>query len=326
MDKISIIIPIYNVEKYLDKCIESVVNQTYKNLEIILVDDGSPDNCPKICDEWSKNDNRIKVIHKKNGGLSDARNFGLNEASGDYVGFVDSDDIISSNMYEKMLDLMKKNDADICSCEFVRFLEGDKPYFKEDNEYKIYSNDEILKSLLTEKITNHVCNKLFKISLFNNIKFPVGKKYEDIMVMYKILLKTEKFIASKSQYYGYMYRDNSITCGCSRGSIEDYINSINTRYKDLIEEKEELREYLTISKMRMGYIYHLKAVIAKDKSLFFSELLNDEYYFLKQSLTKRAFKQYLKGDNFKTKVLKTLLVLNKNIFWTIENKGRNSND
>ena len=118
-EKISIIVPIYNVEKYLDRCIESIVGQTYKNLEIILIDDGSPDNCPQMCDEWAKKDDRIKVVHKENGGVSLARNKGMDIATGTYIGFVDSDDYIDKNMYEKLMDCKKKrfrfNFVQICS-------------------------------------------------------------------------------------------------------------------------------------------------------------------------------------------------------------------
>ena len=113
---ISVIVPIYNVEKYVNKCVGSIVNQTYTNLEIILVDDGSPDRCPEICDEWAKKDSRIKVIHKKNGGLSDARNAGMKIASGDYIAFVDSDDWIAPEMYERLLMAIKNDNSDIAAC------------------------------------------------------------------------------------------------------------------------------------------------------------------------------------------------------------------
>ena len=112
---ISVIIPIYNVEAYLDECIASVIAQTYSNLEIILVDDGSPDNCPQMCDEWAAKDSRIRVIHKENGGLSDARNAGIDIATGEYIAFVDSDDWIVPEMYEKMLAALKTENAATCA-------------------------------------------------------------------------------------------------------------------------------------------------------------------------------------------------------------------
>src|SRR5699024_3764138 len=124
---ISIIIPIYGVEKYIDRCVNSVVNQTYRNLEIILVDDGSPDNCPSICDEWAKKDRRIKVIHKKNGGLSDARNVGMNSATGELIGFIDSDDWVCEEMYQLLYENMKQNDSDISACGVKMVWEDDIP-------------------------------------------------------------------------------------------------------------------------------------------------------------------------------------------------------
>ena len=116
LPKISVIIPVYKVEEYISRCIKSVVDQTYSNLEIILVDDGSPDNCPAICDKWAEKDSRIKVIHKKNGGLSDARNAGMQIASGEFIGFVDSDDWISKEMYQLLYENMKENESDISAC------------------------------------------------------------------------------------------------------------------------------------------------------------------------------------------------------------------
>ena len=116
---ISVVVPIYKVEEYLQRCVDSIINQTYKNLEIILVDDGSPDSCPKMCDNFAKQDKRIKVIHKINAGVSEARNTGLEYATGDYVGFIDSDDYIHPTMYEKLLNGIKKENSDICMCRFV---------------------------------------------------------------------------------------------------------------------------------------------------------------------------------------------------------------
>ena len=123
---ISVIVPIYNVEKYLQKCVDSIINQTYKNLEIILVDDGSPDNCPKMCDDYAEKDSRIKVVHKENGGLSDARNVGMEVATGEYVSFIDSDDYISLDFYETLLETIVDNDSDVVECGVVKFYENEK--------------------------------------------------------------------------------------------------------------------------------------------------------------------------------------------------------
>jgi glycosyltransferase involved in cell wall biosynthesis len=136
MHKISVIIPIYNVEKYLSVCLESVINQTYQNLEIILVDDGSTDACPKICDDYATKDNRIKLIHKKNGGLSDARNIGVKHATGDLISFVDSDDVLSLYFYEKLINILEENDADIVECGFRKFYNEKELSFVTKNTNK----------------------------------------------------------------------------------------------------------------------------------------------------------------------------------------------
>ena len=170
-DLISVIVPVYKVEKYLEKCIESVLKQTYTNLQIILVDDGSPDNCGKICDEYAKKDSRIEVIHKINGGLSDARNVGINRANGRYIGFVDSDDYIKEDMYEKLINLIKEYDADISICNLYDVIDGKEYVRNKDNGIHEYSRIDILKEILLDKnIQSYAWNKLYKKELFDEIK------------------------------------------------------------------------------------------------------------------------------------------------------------
>ena len=180
---ISIIVPVYKVEKQLNKCIESILNQTFKDYELILVDDGSPDNCGHICDEYEKKDSRIKVIHKKNGGLSDARNAGLDIALGKYIGFVDSDDIIHPQMYEKLYNCINKSNLDIVQCKFKRFksieeininISDSELNFKEYN-----SQDAIIDLIDNNKINVNAWNKLYKRELFQNERYPKGKIHED---------------------------------------------------------------------------------------------------------------------------------------------------
>ena len=141
--KISVVVPIYKVEKYLDRCIYSIINQTYTNLEIILVDDGSPDNCPKICDEYASKDNRIKVIHKQNGGLSSARNAGIKVATGDYIGFVDSDDFIELDMYEQMYKVAYENDVDLVMSDYYKVHKDDRKEVTLDINPGMYKKDDI---------------------------------------------------------------------------------------------------------------------------------------------------------------------------------------
>ena len=160
---ISIIIPVYKVEKYLEKCIKSVLDQTYKNLQIILVDDGSPDNCGNICDDYARVDNRIEVIHKANGGLSDARNVGLKAARGEYIGFVDSDDYVSNEMFENLYNTLISNDVDVAICNFYIVIDDKNIIKNADNGVEIYNKLEILKEiLLDKKIQSYAWNKLYK--------------------------------------------------------------------------------------------------------------------------------------------------------------------
>ena len=178
MNDISVIVPVYNVEKYLEKCIDSILSQTFKNFEIILVDDGSTDSCGIICDEYERLDNRVKVIHKINGGLSSARNSGLEIASGEYVAFVDSDDWIDKNMYQELYNEAKKNNADIVQCKFIKAKdENVSIYNNEFNEVEVIGNLDALCNLYNERCIETVVtwNKLYKRYLFNDIVFPQWK-------------------------------------------------------------------------------------------------------------------------------------------------------
>lgn len=169
---ISVIVPIYRVEPYLDRCIRSLVDQTYYNLEIILIDDGSPDKCPEICDEWEKKDHRIKVIHKENGGLSDARNAGMQIMTGDYVSYIDSDDWVSGNMYEKMLYKIKEQKADICECQFQK-TSGDikNDIQQQTDNVNVLNKKEALKAVIEEKINPVVWNKIYKREIVEGLLY-----------------------------------------------------------------------------------------------------------------------------------------------------------
>lgn len=210
---ISVIIPIYKVEKYLDKCIQSVINQTYSNLEIILVDDGSPDNCPEMCDKWAAKDERIKVIHKKNGGLSDARNTGLDIATGDYIAFVDSDDYIEADMYECLFNQLvnTKSQMAICNLEYVD-VEGNITTLNTMGQDGCFSSRQILGDWCGSDFVYYVVvwNKLYSRSCWKNIRFPVGKVHEDNFVMYKLFFNCEYIVCLKAKKYNYVQRKDSI--------------------------------------------------------------------------------------------------------------------
>ena len=213
--KISVIVPVYKVEKYLNKCVDSIINQTYKNLEIILVDDGSPDNCGKICDEYSKKDNRIKVIHKENGGVSSARNVGLDLATGDYIGFVDSDDWIETDMYEYLLNICIKFNCQVSRCNYIECNDYNKTYKKEQEKISIFENDDIIIDLVTGNWNEGVLwNKLYKKSLLQGIVFDEKLSCsEDLLFNYYILKNTNKLVCSNQIKYNYIIRENTITKG-----------------------------------------------------------------------------------------------------------------
>lgn len=208
---ISVIVPIYNVEKYLDKCVDSIVNQTYKNLEIILVDDGSPDNCPAMCDEWAKKDSRIKVIHKTNGGLSDARNFGIDIASGNYLFFLDSDDFIDKDCIQKLFDSIWTDKSDISITLPIRYLpnQNTKIMYK-SNPKGVFNKYVILECMFKYSLPWSACGKLFKIDLFKKKRFPVNRLCEDLFLIPSIIYDSNKISIIEENLYYYRYNTNSI--------------------------------------------------------------------------------------------------------------------
>ena len=208
---ISVIIPVYKVEEYLTRCVDSVINQTYKNLEIILVDDGSPDNCGIICDEYAQKDSRIKVIHKENGGLSSARNVGVDVAKGTYIAFVDSDDFIHEEFIEKLYEILKSNDADISQCDFIK-TNGEKPNLDTEETIKVYDNISFLDSMYKVNGVHIVVawNKLYKSELFAEIRYPEGKIHEDEAVIHLLIHKANKCVRTNRQMYYYFINENGI--------------------------------------------------------------------------------------------------------------------
>lgn len=232
---ISVIVPIYNVEKYLGRCIESIVNQTYKNIEIILVDDGSPDNCPEICDNWEKKDERIKVIHKENGGLSDARNAGLEIASGDYISFIDSDDYISLDFFETLLETMISENSDIVECSVVKFYEKNNfDDYYDDLSVCSFNKINGLSALISENpFHQHVWNKLYQFSLVSDIPFAVGKLNEDEFWTYQIFGRAKKVTKINKTMYYYFQRENSIMG-----------NMYNLKRLDALEGKYNRQKYI----------------------------------------------------------------------------------
>lgn len=208
----SIIVPVYNVEKYLDKCLASILRQTFKNFECIIIDDGSPDNSNAIIDKYVKLDQRFKVIHQKNMGISAARNAGLDIAKGEYVVFVDSDDYIADDYLEKFALKIADTDADIVICGFI---EAYKDYEK-NKVFAVESTEVIKQNILADIWPSYVWNKCYKKDLFTNIRFPVGKIFEDILTIPELCLYAQKIVCIPDKLYYYnRQNENSITTNMS---------------------------------------------------------------------------------------------------------------
>lgn len=251
---ISIIVPVYKVEKYLEKCVNSILNQTYKNLEIILVNDGSPDNSPKLCEELAKKDNRIVVYHKENGGLSDARNYGVNKAKGRYIGFVDSDDYINENMYEHLYKTIKENNVDIAECNVMRvYGNKNRPHYIGEDYTEVLSTKEYIKEYLTmNRVYGSVWCKLLKTELVKKLTFAKGKYYEDIFYNYDLFQVIDKIAITNKCYYYYYIRENSITTEKYSPKQLDLLEILNKLNDYVIKKYPEFKEE---SFTRLVYAY-----------------------------------------------------------------------
>lgn len=234
MPLVSVIVPVYKVESYLHRCVDCILAQTYANLEIILVDDGSPDNCGKICDEYAQKDKCIKVIHKKNGGLSDARNAGLDIAMGEYITFVDSDDWIHFQYVEILLNNLTKADVDISTCSFVRTPEKMLMDSKvSESSYHIYSSEKAIEQTLYQnRLDNSAWGKLYKKELFNGLRFTVGRLYEDLDFFYKIYDRAVRLVHTDAVLYYYYYRTDSI------------MGVFNRKRLDVLDITDEIVDYM----------------------------------------------------------------------------------
>lgn len=262
MDKISIIVPVFNVEKYLSKCIESLVKQTYKNIEILLINDGSQDNSLNICKEWEKKDGRIKVFSQRNQGLSEARNTGIKNAKGNYICFVDSDDLVLSDFIEILYYLIKKYGCEIAQVNFIE--KTDDEIEKKINIEKQIFNEKILRSrdMIKGLTTNDhkknviVCNKIYKKELFENLSFKNGKIYEDEFFTWKVFMKCKKIAVSDKILYVYRIRKNSIM-NLQRKKISiknlDYLEALEER----METFKNIRDMELYNLTLINYCYRL---------------------------------------------------------------------
>lgn len=285
---ISIIIPVYNVEKYLSLCLESVINQTYQNLEVIIVDDGSTDHSGMICDEYAKKDNRIKVIHQENGGLSDARNKGLMNAHGEYVAFVDSDDKLNLKMYETLYRLSQKLDSDLVFCELQRFSEDEPISFIEhidEKMEKILTKEEAYQEILfNNNVGNYVMPKMYHKKVLEGIEFPQGRTYEDIAVMYKIIHKAKRIASTNEKLYYYLVgRTNAITSSYTRKKILDSLQSYYEQYLFLTSHYESLVNSVSLIFAKMYTSVMEKICMNEYDEMFELPEIKDRYPLFKKT-------------------------------------------
>ena len=305
---ISIIVPVYNVETYISKCLDSIINQTYKNLEIILINDESTDNSLSICNEYKNKDDRIKVISIKHGGLSKARNTGLDIAKGDYIGFVDSDDYINEDMYKSLYDALVSSGSDISVCSFYRHEQGNfECDFNVDEDIITFDRENAIKNILIDKILrNYVWTKLYPAYVFDDLRFPEGKNFEDIFISIKILEKINKLIFINKNLYNYVIRDGSIDSCKSPDNIKDAIEETYRRYK-YIKEKyhNKYKEYnITAMIVRLVYAFselHDDLDVFSEYSYIIKELdedlNNSDKELIKNSCVADHFEKYCNLSN-----------------------------
>lgn len=242
---ISVIVPVYNVEAYIEQCINSILKQAYSDLEILLIDDGSPDRCGLICDKYAEIDKRIRVFHTDNRGLSSARNLGLSKAVGDYIAFVDSDDWIEPDMYGTLLSRLEETYADVCICGY--FSDSASASKIHSFEEVTYNNRESFEALINGKIISYAWNKLYRKTAIEGLLFPMGKYYEDNEFFCNALSRSNIIAGVSSPKYHYRQRNNSISKNHAAKNLVDYAdaclyryNFFKKQYTDLFHEKEEV--------------------------------------------------------------------------------------
>lgn len=326
---ISIIVPVYKAEQYIARCIESIQYQTYENLEIILVDDGSPDNSGKICDDYAKDDERIIVIHQQNGGISAARNAGLDIAKGEYIGLIDSDDFVHPDMYAKLLKNLVKSDAQIAMCRYQVTYESEMDEHIAEGASNVISRDEAFDELFRYHAMTLILvwNKLYKRELFDNIRYPQGRIYEDERTTYQLIYKTERIVCLNSPYYYYFQSDDSfIRSGFHRERIQ-FAEAMEDRL-NFLKEKNLTCIYPIALKSYVLWLYSfyymnrknlkpfpdIKKKLFKKQHLFTDEMLKQislppyarQIYFLAKGMPYWAgFLIYMKfyRKNFITKIV-----------------------
>lgn len=303
--KISVIVPIYNMEQYLDRCVDSILAQTYTNIEVILVDDGSLDGSPKICDNYAKADSRVKVVHKANGGLSSARNAGLDVASGDYIGFVDSDDYISADMYNLLAKRLEESDCDIANAIYVRADENGNTFPSKvpHNTDTEISAEQFVRELMLHTGDVSVCTKLFKAEIFNEIRFSEGKLNEDLLFMLEVFTKINKVAFAAHVGYYYFVRSGSTSSGYGKAVIDMVGNSLTAKnlvYKSYPNLQKEAQRFAIFQ--HMAYLL----IIPASESVKSNKIYCEAKKYLRKNALKGLFNKHL---TLKNKIAIVLLAI-----------------
>lgn len=302
--KISIIVPVYKVEPYLRKCIDSILNQTFKDFELILVDDGSPDRCGEICGEYAKRDSRIVVIHKENGGLASARNVGLDIAKGDYIGFVDSDDWIEHDMYELLYKICINYNCDIANCSSKIFFKN-KTVINGGHQLIIHSRAEAMEVMLRGELYDEVVwTKLIKRELLKDIRFKSGIIYEDTDFTYKVMDKAERVGCIGEAKYNYIKRENSIMDRAVKNVRIDAVLIYDEMYR-FMDQKYPFLKRLVVHKLANNAMSIMNLIIGSNQ--FKS---NKDKYFTVAKILNKYYTEVIKIGDYPYTV-KVLLSLNK---------------
>lgn len=283
---VSVVVSIYKVEKYLNRCIDSIINQTYTNLEIILVNDGSPDKCGYICEQYALKDRRIKVVHKENGGLSDARNYGMKYVSGLYTVFIDSDDWLELNMIENMIKLIDEYNADIVQVGFYYaykdYLLYDDRYYCENDKPVVLDNYSLMKELVhNEKVKNFAWGKLYKTDLIKDIPFKKGVLFEDVFWAHQVMQRVNKYVLSNKPLCYYLQREDSI------------VATYTTRNLDIIEGLKERHEF--IEKYYNSLSHESYKLILRTSLLHYNLLLRNKDKD-KEKIHRKNIQNYIKKN------------------------------
>ncbi|WP_078545763.1 glycosyltransferase family 2 protein [Litchfieldia alkalitelluris] len=293
MPKISIIVPVYNVAKYLNRCITSILEQTFRDFEVILVNDGSIDNSKTICEEFAQKDSRIRVINKINGGLSDARNAGLKVSLGEFIAFVDGDDFIDPRMYEYLYRLIKENDAAISTCKIKSYYEEDiieQSYINIESLY-IFDSRTAIKCLYSGELTGFsACNKLFSKKLFEKLEFPQGRVYEDAAIMYQLYDKANKIVSIDHAFYYYLRRENSITSSKFSEKRLDIVQNFIETYSFMEEKYPEICDLLVA--LYFSSLRNMIVDIINEKSV----IKNIKYIYIVRNHIKNQSRLILKSN------------------------------